>query len=535
MKKTGFSRPCLLLIVGLVLSAMSPIHATDYHVDQNHPSASDQNVGNSDKPWKTITKANQILSAGDTVYIRAGTYSSYIAPVNSGTSLNPITYCNYGSDTVTVSDAPYGVFLDGKSYITVRGIDFHNLDKFLWLQDGANHNTIAYCNFERGRNIGWSGSKIYRSSSYNWVHHCRFAEYGEYGTDDIGSVLDLGNEGSKTDLSIYNLLEENEFCHGGHHIFGLYGKYNVIRNNYFHNENWLDGYGNRNVYLNGYIESSGWNLIEGNRIGYSGIPPDNWGTTGMSLSTSHNIVRFNCFYHNNLSGIGMTTTSTYYSDIAHNKIYHNTFVHNGFNMAMGHNALTSAIGFAKYSGTKMIAQNVIKNNIYLHHYQDYGTYYVSLSDQVLEGNWNGETDGDPLLVDAPTVLGDPQIADLPNFRLREGSPCVDGGTFLTNIVSADGSGTTLEVADAGYFTDGWGIIEGDIIRLQGTTQTAQITAINYETQLLTFDRDLTWTQGQGISLTYQGNAPDVGAFETGTATIPDVPQPPTGLRIQNIP
>ncbi len=40
--------------------------------------------------------ANTNAAAGDTVYIKAGTYNSYIAPVNSGTSAaNTITYRNY--------------------------------------------------------------------------------------------------------------------------------------------------------------------------------------------------------------------------------------------------------------------------------------------------------------------------------------------------------------------------------------------------------------------------------------------------------
>jgi hypothetical protein len=61
-------------------------------------------------------------------------------------------------------------------------------------QNSANHNTVAYCNFDQGRNVGWSGSQIYGNSLYNWVHHCRLSKYGYFTTDDIGSVLDIGDE-----------------------------------------------------------------------------------------------------------------------------------------------------------------------------------------------------------------------------------------------------------------------------------------------------------------------------------------------------
>ena len=122
----------ILMVLIFTLAIPLQAQAIDYYVDQNHPSANDQNSGTMDRPWKTITKANQTLVAGDTVYIKAGTYNSYIAPNNSGTSSNRITYRNYGSDTVTISNTTYGILLSGKSYITVQGINFYLLDQFLW-------------------------------------------------------------------------------------------------------------------------------------------------------------------------------------------------------------------------------------------------------------------------------------------------------------------------------------------------------------------------------------------------------------------
>jgi len=87
----------------------------------------------------------------------------------------------------------------------------------------------------------------------------------------------------------------------GNNVLGVYGMFNVIRNNYIHYENWSSDHGNRNIYLAGYPVSSGWNLIEGNRIGYSGIPPANYRASGLALTAQCNIFRYNRFYHNNLS------------------------------------------------------------------------------------------------------------------------------------------------------------------------------------------------------------------------------------------
>jgi len=523
----------LLLIIFIVAS---PLHAIDYYVDQTHANSSDQNTGSIERPWETITKANQTLIAGDTVYIKAGTYSSYITPANSGTSSSPITYKSFGTDSVIVSDTVQGIFLSGKSHIIVQGIHFYNLDRFLWL-DNASHNIIAYCNFERMRNYSsWSGSKIYRSSRYNWVHHCQFSKWGYYTNDDKGCVLDIGNENTRTDLTSYNLLENSIFFHGGHHILGVYGMNNVIRNNYFNNEPWSIGttasdrgavmYGNRNLSVAGYAENSGRNLIERNRIAFASDPPDNIGASGMSLTTSNNIVRFNSFYHNVRAGLSMTLTRTYWQNIRHNKIYNNSFMHNGFYSDDYDDHSNAGISLALYSGSNLIEDNVLKNNIFYNHRKVFDAYvnnhripHISRSQliksQIYSSNWDGDTQGNPYFVKANANLNDadPMDIDSVDLRLKSNSPCIDAGTYLTTISSTNGSGITFRVADAGYFMDGWGIVQGDEIQLYGSLQKARITNINYSTNIITVDRNLAWTQNQGVSLVYEGSAPDIGAYE----------------------
>ena len=503
--------------------------AAGYYIDTDNPIASDSNPGTAALPWKTITKANQTLVAGDTVYIKAGIYTTYIAPSHSGTASSRIIYRNYSSDTVTVQNASYGIWIDGKSYITVQGINFQNLDRFMWLLNGANHNIIARCNFGQMRNIAeWTGSRIMNQSSHNWVHHCRFSKYGYYTNDDIGCILDIGTEEITTDLTGHNLIEDNVMFHGGHHVLGVFGMYNVIRNNYFHNEPWSMGtaaadrgaimYGDRNLYFAGYADNSGRNLIEGNQIGYSSDPPDNVGACGMLLVTSYNIVRFNRFYHNDRAGLAMGLTSSYVSDIMYNKVYNNTFFHNGINTQDPVDHMNSGIGFGIYSGTHIIKYNAFKNNLLYRHRVPYGTYHVNLSDQIFASNWDGDTQGNPQFVNASDVLGDPMDSSLPDLQLISSSPCRDSGTYLTTITSSSGSGTTFQVADAGYFMDGWGIprVDGDEIQIVGTSQKARVTMVDYGTNTITVDTSLTWTQNQGVALAYMGSAPDVGAYEYGS-------------------
>lgn len=521
-----------LLVLVFTFAIPLQAQAIDYYVDQNHPSANDQNTGTIERPWKTVTKANQTLTAGDTVYIKAGIYTSYIAPKYSGTSSNRITYRNYRTDVVTVQNAPYGIYLDGKDYITVQGINFYNLDKFLWLKNDADYNIIAYCNFDHGRNMGWSGSKIYAGSSHNWIHHSQFSRYGYYTDDDIGSVIDIGTEENTSDQTQYNLIEDSIFYFGGHHVFGLHGRWNVVRNNHMYNPEWsMDGdpvYGNRVLYITGAISTWGENLIEGNRIGYSGDPPDGDGATNFLLAGNYNIVRKNDIFRAATVGISLSCGSSYPVAPSYNHIYNNNIFDNGQGEWGGKDEC--GIYFHDYGHPDTIEGNVLKNNILYSNGSpstcSYGFSGVSEGDQTFAGNW--EEAGDPKFVD--TSGTDPMSSTNPDFTLQSDSSSIDSGVYLTTITSSSGSGTTFAVDDARYFTDGFTIVNGDEIQLSGNLQKARITNINYTTNTITVDRSLTWTQNQGISLAYEGAAPDIGAHEYG-AHDALAPSPPKNLRI----
>jgi hypothetical protein len=304
---------------------------------------------------------------------------------------------------------------------------------------------------------------------------------------------------------------------------------NVIRNCYIHNEPWAMGttasdrgavmYGNRNISVSGNVENSGHNLFEGNSIAYSSDPSDNKGASGMSLYTSNNIVRKNRYYNNISAGLALTLTRSYLQDVRHNKIYHNTFFNNGHN-PYNSSSSNTGIYFAIYSGSKVIEENVIKNNILYKHRTPIDEYNNNTPDrtglitlQIVENNWDGDTEGDPMFADATTTHGDPADPTWPVLNLKSNSPCIDAGGSLTTVTTASGSGISFTVDDAGYFMDGWDIVDGDIIQLEGQTQTAQIIKVDYETNTITVDNALTWNQGQGISLAYKGAAPDIGAYE----------------------
>ena len=120
----------------------------------------------------------------------------------------------------------------------------------------------------------------------------------------------------------------------------------------------------------------------------------------------------------------------------------------------------------------------------------------------IDGNWL-DADGDPLFTDP----------DNHDYTLQVGSGCRNAGVYLTTITSTTGSGYSFIVADAGYFTDGWGITDADYIQLEGQTQAARISAIDYATGAISVNTSLSWTQGDGVALAFDGAAPDIGYIE----------------------
>ena len=138
-----------------------------------------------------------------------------------------------------------------------------------------------------------------------------------------------------------------------------------------------------------------------------------------------------------------------------------------------------------------------------------GVSYNSLAAfQSATGFETHSIEDNPLFVD-PTTSRD--------FHLQAGSPAIDAGGSLTNTTSA-GSGTVVPVADYRYFTDGFGLEAGDLIRV-GANAAARVMQVNETANTLTVDRALSWNTNDPVSYDYAGNAPDIGAFESGT-TVP---------------
>ena len=114
------------------------------------------------------------MVAGNTVYIKAGTYQERVVPQNSGTTGDYISYAAFPGDTVAIDGASItvpewgGLFdMTSKSYITISGLrivnagpNLHNLGI---LVDGSSHINIesnyVYNTTDSGTGV-WSSDHV---------------------------------------------------------------------------------------------------------------------------------------------------------------------------------------------------------------------------------------------------------------------------------------------------------------------------------------------------------------------------------------
>ena len=519
--------------------------------------------GTLEKPWRTIAKANSVLNAGDTVYIRGGTYAETISPAVSGQLNARITYMAYNSEAVKVTGSK-GADLNGKSYISIDGLIFEkNSWQFFLIRNGANHAEIKNCMID-GKGTGGGGP--YNScevvgSLYAHIHHCTFQNPFRATIENGNEKNFLGISGASDNTLAYALIEHNTFKDGpGHEQVDLYRtSYNIVRFNTFlttglYTENFQESVS----VMVGMGRGAEHNVVEYNEFYETGGNLGDGNCFGIRLSTGskHCIIRHNLIYDIDRNSISLGTSEN--RNTEYNAVYNNT-IHNSGSFCKGTEAniqLTS-----KKAGSKLRFNSLCNNivhaipktgiiiydnsttwaNVYENEFraniiQGIGTdvtkgvnvdyswiniqrYTIQEAQNAFPAEFKDNIDVDPLFENATGY----------DFRLKASSPAIDAGDWLTNITSTSGTGVSFKVDNAQFFMDGFGIVQGDLIQLEGQTQRAKITNVDYDNNIITVDTNLSWTNGLGVALSYEGSAPDIGAIE-----YTDVSDPCEGVVCENV-
>ena len=314
-RRVKYLKAFLFFIIFLLHFSIA--NADDYYVATD---GSDSNPGTITQPWQHIAWATcggsygcpiatnnpNKLKAGDTLYIRAGTYNEYnIKFANSGASGNLITIKGYTGETAIIdggftdgSGLSWGavIFIDNNHYITLDG---------LTIKRGLRANV----------RIGYD----YYPTNIT-IKNCDLSDF--VASDNSGEVT----IGHSSNIVIENNRLHNRQAYSGDtskgynaagvHIF--YAGTLTIRNNEIYSTN-------NGVYYKGSWENGSTTIIENNLI----YNQDKW---GISVSKSDSIIRNNIIY--NIGSLLGTPAIQIFEESSScdnlvssdNKILHNTIV-----------------------------------------------------------------------------------------------------------------------------------------------------------------------------------------------------------------
>lgn len=128
----------------LLLASVLPLSAATYEVAERNPRASDANDGSPERPWKSIARAADRVTPGDTVIIRDGIYRERIVAKVSGTAESPIIF----------ESAP-------GAHVMLTGVD--RLTGWKKIKDGAPIYQVPWPH----RFIGWSKQMTHPDDQYH--------------------------------------------------------------------------------------------------------------------------------------------------------------------------------------------------------------------------------------------------------------------------------------------------------------------------------------------------------------------------------
>ncbi len=479
---------------------------------------------------------------GDTILFRGGKYQEKWTVRHSGTEKHRIIYKAYPGETVLFTGANLSpaINLSYREYVTLEGFTVSDVGRWLYARK-ASYNIIKNNTFRRATDAsGGAKTGLFFAESY----------FNKLINNDI--------EDNPQDLlslisSDKNLVEGNQFRSAGHSLWSIRcGNYNVVRNNYFHNEKQKIGEVYDCAKTAGYelYDSSRRNLIESNDFAYVPSSGNKSPFSGIQYAGQQGIIRKNRFYDTQGPGLRFTIYGTEAQFNWGNRIYNNVFLNSDYagvriggasaalkfednifknNILAGSRFVANDTRWSLY--TDILAGEPVQlktvrldgftfenNNFYSEdgtrenflithggrHVDNYFTLSLDEWQKKYPSLFKNNVSASPMF-----TLDDDQ-----KYHLSAGSAMRDAAAFLSHTTEA-GVGVVVPLSDVSYFYDGFDIPDelGDVIQFEAQTQTARIVDIDYAANTITLDREMIWAEGQGIALAYSGAAPDIGAYE----------------------
>ncbi|MCD4740582.1 hypothetical protein K8R43_05355, partial [archaeon] len=523
--------------------------------------------GSPSTAWATIGKVNTAfgdgtIQQGDGIYFgRGDTFTDEGLFIEiGGMESNPMVIGAYGSGAKPIFDGVSISCWDTHTgYITVQDIAVRNIDGTQSIGFGAaNLSNMIFSRLEIDGNTNRNCILLNRINGYI-IENSTFSNCGNSGIAIIGSstypitngiirnnlVHDIGSndgiclhkDGERNNIGPNHLLVNNTGHDCAEESFDITSGENIIlldcESYGDYNGGIAIGHEVKNVWIDNFYSHDQQPDSMGIIVGPS---------TGVRIRNS---IVYNAGYHQlRVNGDAPGSWPGEDGTTEDVKIFNN-------NLIFGQDSTGCISDIAGYTSDLIYKNNIITSLVYgsPSRYQRYlqGSSVSNTNSKWNHNIWwrpdNGTTGDDrwwyenatgdifrfPVWSSKPEVNNDlkvdPMLVDPQNenFNLQSDSPAIDAGDWLTMTIGA-GSGTQLIVEDAGYYCDGFGMIDGDEIRVGSNL--VGITAVDYDTNVISVNEVITWNDGDPVSLPYEGSAPDIGAFEY-VSTSPDTTPPET--------
>ena len=405
-----------LLIISFLLIGVA-LNAATYYVATT---GSNGNPGTISSPWATLQYAMSNVVAGDTVYLRGGTYAVTSTqgitsnPGLVGTEENPICFFNYPGETpiidgINKTSQSHGITLYYSSWVKFRGIQVRNHAQF---ESGS---------FPSGWNIYYCSDLFFdqcvvadvggRGFAFRWCDRMTLTNCDAYNMDnDLSSSAGGDGDGFFMSPSYHNFT-------GRHYFYGC-------RAWQCSDDGWdIENLGlivveNCWAFNNGFEKYDDAGLGNGFKLNLS---------PGENVSQLSRIVINNIAAYNRRTGI---TTNDNGNGARWMHIYNNTSYANGLFGEDGY-------GFQVYATTSSDANEayrIFRNNIaYANTTLDFrlatGAVYTGSNN-----SWSGGvtvTDADFVSIDSTGLTGarqaDGSLPDIDFLKLQNSSDLIDAG------------------------------------------------------------------------------------------------------------
>lgn len=465
--------------------------------------------------WKSLGDISWVdLRAGDIVYINGVNGQSY-GPlvVNASGNDNSVGGRIWFVGTGNLQPVLGSIREKGADYIGLVNLEIRGTSKIGtgieieeqtgWLiQDCYIHSWARAINVEKDSTVDSS----YITIRGNTFKNMRAQEgAGEY-------QITIGGD--------YHLVEYNTYEHGGDYL-NVSCRWSVFRNWYIGpmSNSDLDGI-DPHIDVIQFFEFSSSNPLWSEKCIVEGIfsrdtTSDNHHflqIRDQNLTGKYNglICRFNVLY--NMNSIGEN------QNFGNERVYNNTFFR----------TTNPSPNLARWFRDANVTaeDNIYINNSFTRstsnserHSPLYTSRGASITAEFNHEYLSGDLQGSNNLENTEPLFTDP--ASL-NFMPKFSSPLNNSERHMALAMNNGSDDIELIVDDSDYFTDGWGIVEGDLIKI-GESDWVRILSINYLTETINLAYPRSWNSGDPIflfgtqvigALEYRENGYDLHGFIT---------------------